>query len=370
MTIQTVEQLTAALAEAKKSHKADKSNAELKKAYKAAKAALAEAQEAATKATATKTKKDKKRKAAEPSAAELITPVSSPVKKQKVDVAALKSAMKSAKKAYKADKSNADLKKKFNEAKAAFEAASASESADTVDTADTAAEEEVKAVDKKEAEVDAEDKGAAGDVDMSVNPDATPKLFLGNLSFDIDDDQIKAFFADCGEIVDIYWLEDKESGKFKGCGFITFESPEAATKAYGKNGQEVCGRDIKIDFAKPKPQREGGNKFGGGNGGAKGGRQQKRELSARPDNCVSVFCGNLSYEIDDDKMKEFASNAGCGDVKAIRWLSDRDTGDFKGCGFVEFYSSECVDAFVKKNGEDLMGRSIRIDYAAPRPPRN
>jgi nucleolin len=171
----------------------------------------------------------------------------------------------------------------------------------------------------------------------------------------------RSFFKDCGSLTDIFWLTDKESGKFKGCGFLTFESVEQGTAAYGKNGEELLGRPIKIDFCKPRPEKAGG----GGKGGKK--KFETRALSERPDNCTTVFCGNLSFDIDEDAMYKFAE--GCGEITQIRWLSHKDSGDFKGCGFVEFDSPESVDLFVKKNGETCMGRPMHIDYAAPRPPR-
>ena len=52
-----------------------------------------------------------------------------------------------------------------------------------------------------------------------------------------------------------------------------------------------------------------------------------------------------------------------------RWLSDRESGQFKGCGFIEFYDEESTKKAGKLNGQDLMGRACRIDFAKPRPPK-
>jgi nucleolin len=247
----------------------------------------------------------------------------------------LKAAMKEAKKAFKADKSNKDLKK-------AFKAAPAKKA--------------------KEEETAEEDTGmkVVDNSKASSNPMANEKLFIGNLSFDIDDAGIKAFFKDCGELTDVFWLKDRDTDRFKGCGFVTFETVDQACKAVEMNGQELMGREIRIDFAKPRP---GGNK-------PKGKSREARPLSEKPDGCMTVFCGNLSFDIDDTKMQEFATEAGCGEISHIRWLTDRDTGDFKGCGFIEFGDTADVDKFVLKNGADCMGRNIRCDYAKPRAPRD
>ena len=69
--------------------------------------------------------------------------------------------------------------------------------------------------------------------------------------------------------------------------------------------------------------------------------------------------GNLSFDINDDVMRMFAED--CGEVKAIRWISDRETQIFKGCGYVEFYEPAAVDKFVLKRGVLLKNRPIRVD---------
>ena len=56
----------------------------------------------------------------------------------------------------------------------------------------------------------------------------------------------------------------------------------------------------------------------------------------------------------------------CGEVKAIRWLVNKETGEFRGCGFVEFYDPDGVDKAVKMNGQMCENRTIRLDYSAPR----
>ena len=76
---------------------------------------------------------------------------------------------------------------------------------------------------------------------------------------------------------------------------------------------------------------------------------------------AQVFVGNVAYESTDDELT--ALFAGCGAVKMVRWLTHQDTGEFKGCGFIEFYDTASVDEAVKLSGHDLHGRSIRVDYS-------
>lgn len=216
---------------------------------------------------------------------------------------------------------------------------------------DESEEEEVKKAKVEEAPAPA---AAAAPAGGAANPDQLSKCFLGNLSYDIDDDQAKEYFKDCGEIIDIYWLTDKETGKFFGSGFITFSEPAGAAAAVAKAGEDLLGRPLKIEFAKPKP--------GGDKPRTPKKVYEQKPLSAKPEGCLTVFCGNLSYDIDDDSCKAFFKD--CGEISKIRWLTDRESGDFKGCGFVEFYETESTDKAIALNGNDCLGRAIRLDFAA------
>lgn len=354
----SVEALVTALAAAKAAHKANKADKALKATYKAAKKALAEGQAAAATAAAAKAEKKKNKKKRKKDDAE-----QKPAKKAKVevDVAALTTAAAAAKAAYKADKSNKELKAAHKAAKAALTAAQAGAAAEPVAAAEPAAAEP-EAKEEAAPEITIKKAGGGGGYkakDAGIPPqDANEQVFVGNLNWAIDDDIVKEFFKDCGTINNCKWLEDKESGRFKGCGFLTFDSVESATKACAKQGEMLMDRELTINFAK----NSGGSKGGGDKGG---GRFANKPLSEKPEGCKQVFVGNLSFDIDDDAMYAFADELK-DDVAKIRWLTDRESGDFKGCGFVEFYSTESVDKFVAKNGEKLMGRPIRIDYAKSR----
>jgi len=221
-------------------------------------------------------------------------------------------------------------------------------------------EEEAPVVEETPAEEvveKAEEPAKADESSLGVNPDGIKKCFIGNLSFNIDDDQAKDFFKDCGEIEELFWCQDKDTGKFYGTGFVTFTTTDGARKAVAKNGEDLLGRPIKCEYSKPRP---------GGDKPKKQGR--KFEMSAKPDGCTTCFLGNLSYDIDDDKCREFFASAG--EISHIRWLTDRESGEFKGCGFVEFSDPASVDEAVKLGGKDLLGRAIRIDYAAPSKPKS
>lgn len=97
------------------------------------------------------------------------------------------------------------------------------------------------------------------------------KLFVGGLSWGTTDDGLHGAFSQFGEIVEAKVITDRETGRSRGFGFVTFTNDEGATKAISEmDGTDLDGRTIKVNEAEDKPMRSGGG--GGGGGGGRGGR--------------------------------------------------------------------------------------------------
>lgn len=92
--------------------------------------------------------------------------------------------------------------------------------------------------------------GGKGIKAMSVKPEGCSKLFIGNLSYEIDDEAITKFFMTVeAEIKAVRWLYHQDSGDFKGVGYVDFWNTEACEKAATLNGKNLLGRPIRIDWA-------------------------------------------------------------------------------------------------------------------------
>ena len=87
------------------------------------------------------------------------------------------------------------------------------------------------------------------------------KLFVGSLPWSINNDSLRELFAQYGEITEAVMITDRDTGRSKGFGFVTFAKAEDAQKALEMNGKEVEGRTIVVNVAKPRENRTGG---GGG----------------------------------------------------------------------------------------------------------
>ena len=92
------------------------------------------------------------------------------------------------------------------------------------------------------------------------------KLFIGGLSWDTNDDGLSQAFGRFGDVEEAKVVTDRESGRSRGFGFVTFTEDSAADQALSEmNGAQLDGRDLKVDVAQDKPRRD--NRGGGGGGG-------------------------------------------------------------------------------------------------------
>ena len=99
------------------------------------------------------------------------------------------------------------------------------------------------------------------------------KLYVGNLSFQTSTEELEQLFAQAGSVESATIIEDRDTGRSRGFGFV-----EMASKAEGEaaiaqlNGAELNGRALTVNEAKPRENRGGGGGFGGGGGNRGGGR--------------------------------------------------------------------------------------------------
>lgn len=83
------------------------------------------------------------------------------------------------------------------------------------------------------------------------------KIFVGSLPWSINNDSLKALFTQYGEITEAVLITDRDTGRSKGFGFVTFAKEEDAQKALEMSGKEVEGRTIVVNKAKPRENRNG-----------------------------------------------------------------------------------------------------------------
>lgn len=107
------------------------------------------------------------------------------------------------------------------------------------------------------------------------------KLFVGNLSFNTTENDLQDAFAAHGTVVEANLMMDRATGRPRGFGFVTMSTPEEAQKAVAAlHGQQLDGRELTVNVARPREERPGGgggrreSRGGGGYGGGRGGRDR------------------------------------------------------------------------------------------------
>ncbi|HEX8775612.1 MAG TPA: RNA-binding protein [Pyrinomonadaceae bacterium] len=97
------------------------------------------------------------------------------------------------------------------------------------------------------------------------------KLYVGNLAFQTSSEDLQQLFAQAGTVESASVVEDRETGRSRGFGFVEMASKEEGQKAIEQfNGKELNGRNLNVNEARPREDRGGG---GGGRGGGFGGNR-------------------------------------------------------------------------------------------------
>ncbi|KAI4136279.1 MAG: hypothetical protein LQ341_005727 [Variospora aurantia] len=232
---------------------------------------------------------------------------------------------------------------------------------------DSSSEEEVKeAVPTKKRKAEPEPapvaKKAKADAMASSFEDAGKgNLFVGNLSWNVDEEWLTREFESFGEIKSARIMTDRETGRSRGFGYVEFVNAADGIKAHKEmKGAEVDGRNLNVDFADAKKD----NKAAGGpkDRSSKYGDQLNAPSS-------TIFCANLAFEAtEDDVSNAFGELA---PIKAVRIPTDMNSGQPKGIAYVQFNSVEdATTAFEGMTGASIAGRPIRIDYATDKPRNN
>jgi cold-inducible RNA-binding protein len=94
------------------------------------------------------------------------------------------------------------------------------------------------------------------------------KLYVGNLAFQTSSDELQTLFSQAGTVESVSLIEDRETGRSRGFGFVEMSTKEEGAAAIQQfNGKDLGGRALNVNEAKPREDRGGGG--GGRNGGSR-----------------------------------------------------------------------------------------------------
>ncbi|CAI5730905.1 unnamed protein product [Peronospora destructor] len=202
--------------------------------------------------------------------------------------------------------------------------------------------EETTIVSKKRKNSDAGEKSNKvhkeenGDAAAVVNPQKALEIFIAGLPWSTTEEEVKEHFAGCGEVTAA--RIPLQNGRSSGTAFLTFSTAEGAEAALAMDGQDFGGRWMKIRTA-----------------------EKKSMFDEKPEGCTSVFIGNLSWDVDENTIYETFGE--CGEILSCRLATDRETGEFRGFGHVDFATTEAVDEAVKLAGTFVVAAAVDLVVA-------
>jgi RNA recognition motif-containing protein len=108
------------------------------------------------------------------------------------------------------------------------------------------------------------------------------KLYVGNLSYSVTEDELRELFAQAGSVTSVAVIKDRDTGQSKGFAFVEFSKQTEAQTAISRfNGHKLGERTLTVNLARPKEERSRGGSYGGGGRGGYGGNRDRRGGGSR-----------------------------------------------------------------------------------------
>ncbi|XP_042419145.1 nucleolin 1-like isoform X2 [Zingiber officinale] len=260
------------------------------------------------------------------------------------------------------DESSDDEPSKQNQAKKSTEAPKKSSDSSEESSDEESEDEKPLKTPKKDLDVKMKDANAVSAEKLTATKsenktNQTPgsrTLFVGNLSFNVGQDDVVEFFKEAGEVVEVR-LSAAEDGTFKGFGHVEFATEEVAKKALELNGQELYGRAVRLDLAR---ERGSYTPQSGKDSYQRGNRGQSQ----------TIFVKGFDRSLAEDEIRSSLEEhfGSCGEITRISIPKDYETGASKGIAYIDFPNQDAFNKAFELNGSDLGGYSLTVDEARPK----
>ncbi|XP_074298434.1 heterogeneous nuclear ribonucleoprotein 1-like [Silene latifolia] len=178
------------------------------------------------------------------------------------------------------------------------------------------------------------------------------KLFIGGISWDTDEDRLKEYFGQYGEIVEAVIMRDRITGRARGFGFIVFADPVVAERVVMEKHM-IDGRSVEAKKAVPRDDQQILSRTSNSVQGSPGlGRTKK------------IFVGGLASTVTENDFKNYFDNFG--NITDVVVMYDHNTQRPRGFGFITYDSEDAVDRVLHKTFHELNGKMVEVKRAVPK----
>eukprot|EP00281_Chroomonas_sp_CCMP1168_P012320 CAMPEP_0206281342 /NCGR_PEP_ID=MMETSP0047_2-20121206/39078_1 /ASSEMBLY_ACC=CAM_ASM_000192 /TAXON_ID=195065 /ORGANISM="Chroomonas mesostigmatica_cf, Strain CCMP1168" /LENGTH=244 /DNA_ID=CAMNT_0053711499 /DNA_START=15 /DNA_END=746 /DNA_ORIENTATION=+ len=171
------------------------------------------------------------------------------------------------------------------------------------------------------------------------------KVFVGGITPDTNEQDLKTYFSDFGEVIDIVVMRDKQTGHGRGFGFVTFADKKVADRVLDSK-HEIKGRSVEAKSAVPRSQQE---------------KEQARSDPVDSQKINKIFVGGLAPAVTDADFKEYFEQYG--PIQESIVMTDKETNRSRGFGFITFTSHHPVDEIMKRKDHTLKEKMVEVKKA-------
>lgn len=178
------------------------------------------------------------------------------------------------------------------------------------------------------------------------------KLFIGGISWDTNEDRLRDYFQNFGEVVEAVIMKDRTTGRARGFGFVIFADPAVAERVVNQKHM-LDGRTVEAKKAVPRDDSNMSYKSNSSIHGSPGPVRTKK-----------IFVGGLPSSITESDFKMYFDQFGM--ITDVVVMYDHNTQRPRGFGFITFDSEDAVERALVKTFHELNGKMVEVKRAVPK----
>ncbi|KAG7642961.1 RNA-binding domain superfamily [Arabidopsis suecica] len=182
------------------------------------------------------------------------------------------------------------------------------------------------------------------------------KLFIGGISWDTDENLLREYFSNFGEVLQVTVMREKATGRPRGFGFVAFSDPAVIDRVL-QDKHHIDNRDVDVKRAMSREEQSPAGRSGTFNAS----RNFDSGANVRT---KKIFVGGLPPALTSDEFRAYFETYG--PVSDAVIMIDQTTQRPRGFGFVSFDSEDSVDLVLHKTFHDLNGKQVEVKRALPK----
>ncbi|CAL0328424.1 unnamed protein product [Lupinus luteus] len=184
------------------------------------------------------------------------------------------------------------------------------------------------------------------------------KIFIGGISWDTNEDKLKDYFGNYGDVSHASVMRDKITGKPRGFAFVVFSDPSVIDRVL-QDTHVIDGRTVDVKRALSREDQQ--SSFNSRSGNSNSARNSGNGGNIRT---KKIFVGGLPPTLTEEKFREYFE--AYGQVTDVVVMYDQNTGRPRGFGFISFDNEDAVDSVLYKTFHELSGKNVEVKRALPK----